>query len=362
MKRVLLTGGGGAIGVHVIAHLMHNTDWEVVVLDSFRHKGYKDRIREVCTDHPDWPERIKILQHDLVCPISQELQQAIGPVNHILHLAALSDVFFSVENPVYVIKNNIESTLTMLEYAKNAEHESFVYFSTDEVYGPTQLEWRECEDPNCPDDAKPLGQRDHKHQYMAAHAEWDTHRPSNAYSASKAASEDICYPYWRSGEVKLIITNTMNNFGEMQAPSKYPAMLQQQLDRGEKVTVHGSSDEIGSRFYIHSRNTADALLYILNNLPPKLHVQGEIDDPDRYHIVGDERLDNLELAQRISNLMGVELDYELKDFHHDNPAHDIHYGLQDNKLRAAGWKQPMTFDASMQETIKWQKEHPEWLR
>lgn len=336
MKRVLLTGGGGAIGVHVIAHIMHNTDWEVVVLDSFRHKGYKDRITEVCSTHPDWPARIKIFQHDLVCTISPQLQEAIGPINYILHLAALSDVFFSVENPVYVIKNNIESTLSMLEYAKNVEHEAFVYFSTDEVYGPVLK--------------------------GEAHPEWAPHRPSNAYSASKAAGENICYPYWRSGDVKLIITNTMNNFGEMQAPSKYPAMLQQQLDRGEKVTVHGSPDEIGSRFYIHSRNTADALLFILDNLPPHLHQQGQIDDPDRYHIVGDECLDNLQLAQRIAALMGKELDYELKDFHADNPAHDIHYGLQDNKLRAAGWKQPLNFDDSMKATIEWQKEHKLWLQ
>lgn len=336
MKRVLLTGGGGAIGVHVLAHIMHNTDWEVVVLDSFRHKGYKDRITEVCSDHPDWPARIDVIQHDLVCPISPELSDSIGPVNYILHLAALSDVFFSVENPVYVIKNNIESTLTMLEYAKHTDHEAFVYFSTDEVYGPV-IEG-------------------------GAHEEWAAHRPSNAYSASKAASEDICYPYWRKGEVKLIITNTMNNFGEMQAPSKFPAMIQQQLEKGEKVTIHGTDSEIGSRYYIHSRNTADALLYILRNLPPTQHVQGQLDDPDRYHIVGDERLNNLELATTIAGLMGKKLDYELKDFHHDNPAHDIHYGLEDNKLRKAGWKQPLTFEQSMKKTIDWQLEHPEWLK
>lgn len=335
MDRVLLTGGGGSIGVHVIAHIMHNTDWEIVVLDSFRHKGYKDRITQVCEDHPAWPDRITILQHDLVCPISPELKETIGDVDYILHLAALSDVFFSVENPVYTIRNNIESTLTMLEYAKHTPHKAFVYFSTDEVYGPTTKD--------------------------GAHAEWDTHRPSNAYSASKAASEDICYPYWRSGDVKLIITNTMNNFGEFQSKSKYPVIIQKCIVESIEVEIHGNEQEIGTRYYIHSRNTADALLYILNNLPPYLHKTGEIDDPDRYHIAGDEQLSNLELAQRISKLMGKDLKYHLKDFHADNPAHDIHYGLQDNKLRKSGWKQPQTFDESMRNTIEWQTSHPEWL-
>lgn len=333
--KVLLTGGGGSIGVHVIAHLMHNTDWEVIVLDSFRHKGYRDRITGVCEDHPDWPARIKVIQHDLVCAISPELKAEIGEVNHILHLAALSDVFFSVENPVYVIQNNVLSTLTMLEYAKHTSHDSFVYFSTDEVYGPTSKD--------------------------GAHVEWDAHRPSNAYSASKAASEDICYPYWRSGEVKLIITNTMNNFGEFQSASKYPVIVQQKVQAGETVIIHGNDEEIGTRYYIHSRNAADALLFILDNLPPHEHQLGKMDDPDRYHIVGDEQLDNLELAKKIAKLMGRELKYELVDFHADNPAHDIHYGLQDNKLRDAGWKQPLDFDTSMDETIWWQQRYPEWL-
>lgn len=334
MKRVLLTGGGGAIGSHVLAYILEKTDWHVTILDSFRHKGYKERISEVMKYNPEWQERVTTLQHDLVCPISPQLKEAIGRVNYILHLAALSDVFFSVENPVYTIRNNVESTLTMLEYARQTSHDAFLYFSTDETMGPVKK--------------------------GDAHPEWDTHRPSNAYAASKAASEDICYAYWRSGYVRLVLTNTMNNYSEMQSPSKFPAMVQKKLTNGEKVIIHGNDKEIGTRFYIHSRNTADALLHILS-IPPHQHKQGEIDDPDRYHIVGEVCLDNLELAQKIANLMGKELDYELVDFHKDNPAHDIHYGLQDNKLRASGWKQPKSFEDSMKDTIAWQIRHPEWM-
>lgn len=336
MKRVLLTGGGGAIGVHVIAHLMHQTDWEVVVLDSFHHKGYKDRIRRVTRNHPTWPERLTVIQHDLTCPINPHLSQRIGHIDHILHLAALSDVFWGQENGEYIVKNNINSTLTMLEYARTIDPETFLYFSTDEVYGPVRK--------------------------GEAHAEWSTHRPSNAYAASKAASEDICYAWWRAGWVKrLILTNTMNNFSEMQAPSKFPAMIQQKLERSETVTIHGNEQEIGSRFYIHSRNAADALLYILTKLPAHEHVTGELDEPDRYHIVGDTNYDNLELAQTIAKLMDKELKYELVDFHKDNPAHDIHYGLQDNKLRPHGWQQPVSTEDSLKNVIDWQQRNPEWM-
>lgn len=334
MKKVLLTGGAGSIGVHTIAHIMHNTDWEIVSLDSFHHKGYRERLTELLKEHQDWKKRIVEIQHDLVCPISPEMQKHIGKIDYILHLAALSDVFFSIENPVYTIQNNINSTLMILEYARIVKPEMFIYFSTDEVYGPVKK--------------------------GGAHKEWDTHKPSNAYSASKAACEDICYAYWRSYGLPIVITNTMNNFGEMQSSTKYPVIIQKKLEKGEVVMVHGNEKEAGTRFYIHSRNASDALLHIIK-LGAQLHKIGEIDEPHRYHIVGDECLSNLELAQIISGIMGKELKYEIVDFHKDNPAHDIHYGLEDNKLRTSGWKQPKSFKESMAETIAWQQQHREWI-
>jgi dTDP-glucose 4,6-dehydratase len=334
MKNALITGGAGSIGVHVIAEIMTTTDWNVVILDSFRHKGYRERITKLCENNPEWLIRIKEIQHDLVCPISTEMKNAIGHVDYIIHLAAISDVFYAVENPVYAIKNNIDSTLTMLEYARDIKPESFIYFSTDEVYGPV-----------------------HKGE---AHVEWDSHRPSNSYSASKAASEDICYSYWRSYGVPLIITNTMNNYGEMQSSSKFPVIVQKKIDKEEEIIIHGNDKEIGTRFYIHSRDVANALLHILN-IGAHQHIIGEIDEPYRYHIVGDICLDNLELAERVAELMGKVFSYKLEDFHHSNPGHDIHYGLQDNELRASGWKQPRTFDESMKETIEWQQRNPEWI-
>lgn len=334
-KRALLTGAGGSIGVHVIAHIMHNTDWDVVCLDSFHHKGYRDRITRVCKNHPEWLPRITEFQHDLTAPIHEGLEKAMGHIDYVLHLAALSDVFFSVESPEYVVKNNINSTLTMLEYARKAKPEQFIYFSTDEVYGPV-----------------PKGE---------AHKEWDAHKPSNAYAASKAASEDICYAYWRSYDIPLIITNTMNNFGEMQSSSKFPVIVQKKLEAGETVTIHGNEKEAGTRYYIHSRNAADALLHIIK-IGAYRHKIGEIDEPHRYHIVGDECLSNLDMAQTIAKIMNKELKYKVIDFHKENPAHDIHYGLQDNKLRAAGWKQPHNFEESMKNTIEWQQRNSEWIK
>jgi dTDP-glucose 4,6-dehydratase len=342
MKRLLLTGGAGSIGIHVISHVMTNTDWEIVLLSSFHHKGYRDRLLKLYADHPEWKPRITEYEHNLTCPVSPELKKKIGhDIDYIWHLAAMSDVGFSIENPVWTIQNNINSTLVMLELARELQPKQFLYFSTDEVYGPVMRD---------------------ENGTLGAHAEWSTHRPSNAYAASKAASEDICYSYWRSYGVPLIVTNTMNNFGEMQSSSKYPVIVQKKLEAGEKVIIHGDPNgEPGSRFYIHSRNVADALLHIAKQ-GVKLHRAGEMDEPLRYHIVGERPLTNLELAKLIADLMGKELDFEYLDFHSYNPAHDIHYGLEDNTLRASGWKQPRSLEESLADVIRWQQDNPEWIQ
>ena len=329
MKNVIITGGGGAIGAHVIRHFLSQTNWNITLIDSFRHKGDPERLKYSLHNHPEWDSRVTVIKHDLCCPIPPEMVKKIGPVNHILHLAALSDVFFSVENPVYTIRNNIESTLTMLEFARNVEHESFIYFSTDEVYGPTEID--------------------------TAHREWDTHRPSNPYAASKAASEDICYTYWRAYGVKLIITNTMNNLGETQSYSKFPSMIQRKLALGETIDIHCSTGVMGTRFYIHSEDTADALLYILNNMPPHEHIQGELDEPDRYHLTGSERISNSDLVLRIAEITKETPLLNFVEFHRDNPAHDIHYGLEDNKLRSAGWTEKLGLEAGLKRTIEWER-------
>lgn len=360
MKRVLLTGAGGAIGVHMIAHIMHNTDWEIVALDSFQHKGYFDRITQVCKNHEDWRPRIEVFTHDLTAPVTNREVDRIGDIDYLINLASLSDVQGSIDDPTPFVRNNVELMLNILEYARLAEPEVFLHFSTDEVYGPVGYEFQDCEEETVCEDGNP---KNHQHLKLKGHSEWDTVLPSNPYAASKACQEAIAISYWRSFGIPLIITNTMNNFGEMQGPTKYPAMIQKKLEAGENVTVHSASDgQIGTRYYLHSRNAADAVLFILRNLPPELHQPGHIDRPDRYNIVGDKQVSNLELAQTIADLMGRELDYELVDFHSKQPGHDLHYGLDGKKLGDLGWKSPISFEDSMEKTIEWQQENPEWMQ
>lgn len=335
MSRVLLTGGDGSIAIHVIGDQMHNTDNELVLINSYKYKGYGKRLDQTFSDHPDWKERITIIEHDLTAPFNVEIQRKLRNIDHVFHLAALSDVDLSIYNPAWVIQNNVNSTLNLLEWAREKPIKSFIYFSTDEVYGPAEV--------------------------GHFHKEGEPHQPSNAYAASKAACEDICFAYWRSYGLPLVITNTMNNFGEMQSSSKFPSMVQRALNNGEEVTIHGTEEKIGSRFYIHSRNAASALRFILEKTTPHRHTDGEIDQPDQYNIVGELEYDNLEFAKLIADIMGKELQYKLVDFHAARPGHDRRYALDGSKLRELGWQSPMSLRGSLKSVIEWTQEHPEWL-
>lgn len=332
-----MTGAGGAIGCHLLAHIMHNTDWDVVATDSFRseHKGYFDRITEVCKDHPDWLPRIKVMQHNLCAPFTDRQIAQIGDVDYIINLASRSDVQASVDDPVSFLRDNTELMINMLEYARKVKPKVFLHFSTDEVYGPAE-------------------------KTSKGHKEWSMILPSNPYSASKAMQEAMAIAYWRSYDVPVVITNTMNNFGEMQAPSKFPAMIQQKLERDEEITVHASGGEIGTRYYLHSRNASDGVLFILNNTKPLMHKFGEIDKPSRYNIVGDKQVSNLDLVYLIASLMEKEPKIKMVDYHTENAGHDLHYGLDGTLLQNLGWNPPLGFEESLKNTIEWHQEHPEW--
>lgn len=335
-KKVLLTGISGSIGIHVFAHIMHNTDWDVIGIASFRHKGISDRINSMVEYHPDWLSRLTMVTHDLVGPFSEMTKKKIGEVDYIINLASLSDVQASIEDPVTFIQNNVWSTLNLLEYAREVKPEVFLQFSTDEVFGP-------CEE----------GQR---------FKEWDPIVPSNPYSASKASQEAIAIAYWRTYGVPLIITNTVNNFGEYQQANKFPVIVQKKVANNEIVPIHGKPDEIGTRYYIHSRNAADALIFILKNTVPYRHVSNAVDKPDRYNITSEDRLSNLELAQEIAGVMGKELKYQFIDHHLSRPGHDRAYSLCGEKLKNLGWVQPVSFSDSLRNTTEWQMEHEEWIK
>jgi dTDP-glucose 4,6-dehydratase len=125
------------------------------------------------------------------------------------------------------------------------------------------------------------------------------------------------------------------------------------------MTIHGTEENIGSRYYLHARNQADGLLFIIKNLPAASYPNA--DRPDRYNIVGEREIDNLTMAKMVAFYWGKELDYVLEDFHTTRPGHDLRYALDGKKLADAGWVAPVPLEKSLKATVEWTKKNPQWL-
>ena len=326
-KTIIITGGCGFIGHHFVEHVFLNTDWNIIVIDklSYASNGF-ERLRDTqCLEN----DRIKVFTNDLINPITNGVKKEIGHnVNYIVHMAAETHVDNSIKDPKLFLDNNISSTLNMLEYARNLPHlEKFFYFSTDEVFGPA------------------LGDTLFK--------EWDRHKPTNPYSASKSAAEQICIAYENTYKIPLIIVNVMNAFGERQHVEKFIPLCIKKTLNNEKIYIHSYPDkkESGTRFYIHGRNIAAAVFFLIHN--------GTLGE--KYNIAGEKEVSNLDMAKLIAKFVGKELDYEMVDFHSNRPGHDLRYGLDGAKLFDMGFKLPVNFEESLEKTVKWTLKNRKWL-
>ncbi len=333
MKTVLITGSTGFLGAHIVDHFLENTDWKIIGIDSLRHRG--DSLR-IDTGHPESLQRYGFYTHDLSAPISDRLANKIGPVDYIINCASESHVDRSIDDPVPFVMNNISLQLNMLEYARKVKPSVFIQFSTDEVYGPAE------DGVNFP--------------------EWSPIIPSNPYSASKAAQEALAISYWRTYAVPIVITNTMNLIGERQDPEKFVPLVISRVMRGETVQIHGFPDDIGKRYYLHCRNAADAVLFLLRNTSPIIY-DGQVTMPDRWNVVGDVEVDNLTMALTVAEICGRNLKYEFVPFTLARAGHDRRYALDGSKLKNAGWKSPVDFRDSLRKTVEWTVKHASvWCR
>ena len=329
VKTILITGGCGFIGHHFVEHIILNTDWNIIIIDklSYASMGLK-RLEDEVFQNAINSNRLKIFTWDIVNEISVGLLQEIHDTNIIVHMAAETHVDNSIEEPVKCIKNNIMSTVTMLELARKlTKLETFFYFSTDEVYGPA------------------LGDKMYK--------EDERHNPTNPYSSSKSGAEQICVAYHNTYKIPIIRINVMNAFGERQHIEKFIPKVIKSVLNGDKVFIHSYPDKksSGTRYYIHARNIAAAVLFLLE--------KGNIGES--YNLTGEQEISNLEMAQMIAKVIGKPLNYEMVDFHSSRPGHDLRYGLDGNKMYDMGWVLPVDFQKSLENMINWTLDNKEWL-
>lgn len=353
--RVLLTGASGFVGSHMLRHLMISTDWDVVCPITFRHKGLPARIESAVCGQP-WENRVTIVHWDMTHYADALVRRKIGPIDVIMNVASESHVDRSIETPVPFIESNVALVLRVLELARTLRPKLFLQMSTDEVYGPAAVG----------DD----------------HREWSPVLPSNPYSASKAAQEAVAISYWRTYGVPLVITNTMNIIGEMQDPEKFVPKIIRNLSRGEPVPVHVRADgKPGSRMYLHARNLADAWLFLtrlytgeyetgtlaghgpVRSGPPMFPAAQR---PARFNVVGEQEIDNAEMVHLIGSILRMDCReaeslIDRVDFHGARPGHDPRYALNGEKIAELGWRAPVDLWKSLEQTVRWTLDHPEWL-
>jgi dTDP-glucose 4,6-dehydratase len=236
------------------------------------------------------------------------------------------------------VMDNVVGTCNILEFARKCDNlERFVYFSTDEVFGPA-----------------PHG---------VNYGEYDRYNSGNPYSAAKAGGEELAVAYENTYGLPIYVTHTMNVFGERQHPEKFIPMCIRKARDGETITVHSDKTRTvpGSRHYIHAKDVAEALMFILGLedfvMPPEF---GGAKCP-KFNIVGKQEIDNLELAKIIANAQDKQLHYEMVDFHSSRPGHDLRYSLSGEFMKSLGWEPKIELTERIKQVVDWTLLRSDWL-
>jgi dTDP-glucose 4,6-dehydratase len=311
---VLVTGGAGFIGSHLVDLLLEDPSARVTVLDRLSTGGSRANLEQ----HEGDP-RLRFNYGDVadaavVGPLVEE-------VDAVVHAAAESHVDRSIETPAAFLTTNVVGTQTVLEACR--EHGSrMLMVSTDEVYGPGDP------DGGSFDEDRPLA-------------------PRSPYAASKAAADLLCRAYKETYGTDVTVVRGTNAFGPRQIERVVPTYAIAAL-KGREVPVYGRGEQ--RREWLHVRDWCRGALVALRGGEP-----GEV-----YNIGGGREVSNLELARAICAMAGAP--ESLVRFVPDRPGHDFRYGVSSHRLTALGWRPEVPFEDGLAETVAWYRDHLDWLR
>jgi dTDP-glucose 4,6-dehydratase len=333
--KLLVSGGAGFIGHHFIRYLMDHTDASVVCLDRIDSAGDMNRLHAASPVSPPTRHRLAFVHHDLRAEINWRVGDAVltgrgafdsKPFDHIVHMAAGSHVDRSIEDPVGFVLDNVVGTAHLLDFCRNRRVVSgkILYFSTDEVFGPA----REDE----------------------SFGAWSRFNAANPYAASKAGGEALCSAYANTYGLPILVTHCTNVFGERQHREKFIPSCIDQIRRGETVKVHADSTRTrsSSRFYTYVDNVSSAVMFLLERGLP-MDGSGQL---GKFNISGGREISNLELAQKIADLLHKPLKYEMVDFCPERPKHDMRYAVDARELLLAGWKEEVSFEEGLERVVR----------
>jgi len=321
--RLLITGGLGFLGHHVVEHFLKTTDAEIVVLDkmTYASSGF-DRLRDIQVFDS---KRIRILGCDLAQPIPEGVVHELGEIDYVIHAAAETHVDNSIVDPLPFLQSNVIGTHHLLWWLRSLKSLRRAFLvATDEVYGPAGWD-------------------------APGNIEMDPFRPANPYAAAKAGGECVAFAHANTYRVPVSVINTMNLIGERQACEKYVPLVIRRVLADEEIGIHAdpTCTRSGTRFYIHCRNYASALAFLIER-----DMAGE-EVPIKLHVAGEREISNLALAQMIAGFIGKPLRYRLQNFHESRPGHDLRYALDGSKIRVMGWQQPLDIEHSLENVVRW---------
>jgi dTDP-glucose 4,6-dehydratase len=313
--KLLVTGGLGFIGSNFCRYILEKyPDYELINVDKIGIGANPANLKEVENDN-----RYTFVKGDICNP--QLMNRLIHQVDAVVNIAAETHVDRSISDPNYFLQNNTLGTFTILEAIRRHNHKArLLQVSTDEVYG-------EALEGSFTENTPP--------------------KPSNPYSASKAAADMFVLSYHRTFRLNVVITRCTNNFGPYQLPEKLIPKTVIRAMRDLPIPIYGSGTNI--RDWIYVKDHCEAIEMTLEN-----GKAGEI-----YHVSAGNEIANIEIAKRIIALM--DKPESLITFVEDRPGHDTRYSLDSSKIRnELGWKPKFGFEESLTSTVKWYLDNERW--
>ena len=332
MKNILITGGAGFIGSHVVRLFVQNyPNYNIFNLDALTYAGNLENLKDI-ENQPNY----KFLKGDIVDEDFVNNAFETYQFDGVLHLAAESHVDRSIEDPLSFVRTNVIGTMNLLNAARklwknNHEGKRFYHISTDEVYGS-------------------LGAQ-------GLFTETTSYDPNSPYSASKASSDHFVRAYGETYGLPYIITNCSNNYGSFHFPEKLIPLFINNIINNKPLPVYGDGNYTRDWLFVKDHAMAIDLVF------------HEGKNHETYNIGGFNEWKNIDLVKLLCTQMDKKLGRQTGEsqkliiYVKDRPGHDLRYAIDASKInKELGWKPSVTFEEGLEQTIDWYLENPAWLR